>query len=70
MEHKTIDDPCATTNAQATLEDVYAALAQAVDQVGSERAPLLLSKLALLMAEHMADPAQAMCLVEQARKDL
>jgi hypothetical protein len=70
MERKTSDDPSATTNAQVTLEDFYAALAQAVDQVGSERAPLLLSKLALLMAEHMADPAQAMCLVEQARKDL
>lgn len=54
----------------ASLEDVYAALAQAIDVVGPQQEGLLLSKLALLLARELPDPARALVLIEQARTDL
>jgi hypothetical protein len=42
----------------AGLETVYDALAQAIDQAGSENAQLFLVKLALLNANALADAAQ------------
>jgi hypothetical protein len=42
----------------AGLETVYDALAQAIDQAGSEKAQLFLVKLALLNANALADAAQ------------
>lgn len=40
----------------AGLEDVYDALATAIDQVGSEKSELFLVKLALLNANALANP--------------
>ena len=42
----------------AGLETVYDALAQAIDQAGSEHTQLFLVKLALLNANALADAAQ------------
>lgn len=40
---------------QAELEAVYDALAQAIDEVGPDKAPLMLTKLALLCANASGD---------------
>ena len=53
-----------------TMEDVYAALAQAIDRLGPEREALFLSKLALLMAHRLQDPGQALDLIDAAEHDL
>lgn len=37
------------------LEEVYDALAEALDQVGPDKAPLMLTKLALLCAQALGD---------------
>ena len=52
------------------MEDVYAALAQTMDQIGPEREALFLSKLALLMAQHATNPGQVIDWIVQARQDL
>ena len=54
----------------ATMEDVYAALARSLDRWGPEREAQGLCQVALLMAHHLADPAKALALIEQAQKDL
>lgn len=53
-----------------TLEDFYTALAIALDEVGPDRESLLLSKLALLMAQALNHPEQAIALIDQAKADL
>ena len=54
----------------AGLETVYDALAQAIDQAGSENAQLFLVKLALLNANALADAAQFQEHLKIALKDL
>ena len=54
----------------ATLEDVYEALAQALDRVGEERAAVFLAKVALALAEALDDPDRARDLVALAERDL
>ena len=52
------------------LEDVYEALARAIDAVGREKETIFLAKVALLLAERLDDPASACALVEAALVDL
>lgn len=52
------------------LEQVYDALATAIDQAGPDKATLLLVKLALLNANALADPAVFAGHIEAALKDL
>ena len=54
----------------ADLEAVYDQLAGAVDQAGVARAPLLLAKLALLLAQELGDKARFDVLLQQALADL
>ena len=50
-----------------TLEDFYTALALAIDDVGSDKETLLLSKLALLLAHELNQPQRAIDLIEEAK---
>ena len=52
------------------LEQVYDALATAIDQAGPDKATLFLVKLALLNANALADPAVFVAHVAAALKDL
>jgi hypothetical protein len=54
----------------AGLENVYDALAQAIDQAGSEKSELFLVKLALLNAQALGDPAVFKANIEAALRDL
>ncbi len=54
----------------AGLENVYDALAQAIDQAGSEKSELFLVKLALLNAQALGDPTVFEANIEAALKDL
>ncbi|EHR70412.1 hypothetical protein BurJ1DRAFT_1544 [Burkholderiales bacterium JOSHI_001] len=54
----------------ADLEAVYDRLALAIDQAGEARAPLMLSKLALLLAQELGDGARFDALLQQALADL
>ena len=52
-----------------TLEDFYTALALAIDDVGSDKETLLLSKLALLLAHELNQPQRAIALIEEAKAE-
>ncbi|HRK39105.1 MAG TPA: DUF2783 domain-containing protein [Burkholderiaceae bacterium] len=52
------------------LEQVYDALATAIDQAGSDKATLFLVKLALLNANALADPAVFAAHIDAALRDL
>jgi hypothetical protein len=54
----------------ADLEQVYDALASAIDRVGPEKSELFLVKLALMNANALADPAQVRQHIEAALRDL
>lgn len=54
----------------AELEQVYDALAQAIDQAGPDHSEVFLTKLSLLMANALGDAAQVATLVDAALKDL
>jgi hypothetical protein len=54
----------------ADLEDVYDALAQAIDRAGEGRSELFLVKLALLQAQALGDVAQVRRSIEAALDDL
>ncbi len=54
----------------AGLENVYDALAQAIDQAGSDKSELFLVKLALLNAQALGDPAVFKANIEAALRDL
>ena len=51
------------------LEQVYDALATAIDQVGPEQTERFLVKLALMNAQALADPALFQAHIEVALKD-
>lgn len=53
-----------------TIEDFYAAVADAIDAAGPQREALLLSKLSLLLAHALGDPTRAVDLVREAALDL
>ena len=63
-----------TTNAPtlsvAELETVYDWLAQAIDRAGRDKTELFLTKLALLNAQALADPARIRHHIETALQDL
>lgn len=50
------------------LESVYDQLAQAIDQAG-EHSPLVLVKLALLLAQHIGDEQVVSDLIARAQRD-
>jgi hypothetical protein len=52
------------------LEQVYDALASAIDQAGPDKTELLLVKLALLQAQALGDPARFQRQLEAALQDL
>ncbi len=52
-----------------TLEDFYTALALAIDDVGSDKETLMLSKLALLLAHELNQPQRAIALIEEAKAE-
>jgi len=52
------------------LEQVYDALATAIDTAGAEKSELFLVKLALLNAQALADPALFQTHIDAALKDL
>jgi hypothetical protein len=52
------------------LERVYALLAETIDDVGLDREALLLSKLALLLAQEIGDYDKVAGAIEMARRDL
>lgn len=54
----------------ADLENVYDALAQAIDQAGSDKSELFLVKLALLNAQALGDPSVFKANIEAALRDL
>lgn len=49
------------------MERIFAALSRAVDAAGPTRTELYLARLALLMAEQIADEARILALVDAAR---
>lgn len=52
------------------LEQIYAALARQIDNVGPEQSTLYLAKLALLMAETWGDAAGARACISGAAQSL
>jgi len=54
----------------AELEELFALLARALDDVGPERQLALLSKLALLLGAELGSPARLAELIEEAKRDL
>lgn len=50
----------------STLEDVYAAVADGIDEAGPDREALYLSKVVLLLANALDDPDKALALVREA----
>ncbi|MEY4737506.1 MAG: hypothetical protein RL302_1825 [Pseudomonadota bacterium] len=54
----------------AGLEQVYDALANAIDAAGPEKTELFLVKLALLQANVIGDPQRVQTHIEAALKDL
>ncbi|NKC15315.1 MAG: DUF2783 domain-containing protein [Gammaproteobacteria bacterium] len=52
------------------LEVVYDLIAEAIDEAGSDNTPLLLSKLALLLAHEIGDLQTVKRAVEAAKQDL
>jgi hypothetical protein len=54
----------------AGLEQVYDALANAIDAAGPEKTELFLVKLALLQANVIGDPQRVQAHIEAALKDL
>ncbi len=54
----------------AGLENVYDALAQAIDQAGSEKSELFLVKLALLNAQALGNPTVFNANIDAALRDL
>lgn len=50
--------------------DAFQAIAAAVDEVGEEKAAVMLAKLALLLSNEVADPAKVASCVERAKADL
>ena len=54
----------------AGLENVYDALAQAIDQAGSDKSELFLVKLALLNAQALGDAKVFEANIEAALRDL
>jgi hypothetical protein len=54
----------------ADLESVYDLLAEAIDATPPEQTTLMLSKLALLLAQALGDRDQVAALVQTARRDL
>lgn len=54
----------------ADLEDVYDALAQAIDRAGEARSELFLVKLALLQAQALGDAERVLRSIEVALADL
>jgi hypothetical protein len=54
----------------AGLENVYDALAQAIDQAGSDKSEFFLVKLALLNAQALGDPTVFEANIEAALRDL
>jgi hypothetical protein len=52
------------------LERIFAALSEAIDRTGPERAPLLLARLALLLAGEVGDEGRVLTLVKDAEKSL
>ncbi|MFM1908686.1 MAG: hypothetical protein RLZZ591_2363 [Pseudomonadota bacterium] len=62
MQHQTLTIP--------GLEQVYDALATAIDQAGPDKTALFLVKLALLNANALADPATFTSHIDAALRDL
>ena len=56
--------------APAELEELFATLARALDEVGPAQHVAFLSKLALLLASELGDPARLAELVADAKQDL
>jgi hypothetical protein len=54
----------------AELEEIFAALARALDAVGPAQHVAFLGKLALLLAAELGDPARFDALLANARQDL
>jgi hypothetical protein len=50
---------------KATLEDVYAAVADGIDEAGPDKEALYLSKIVLLLANALDDPDRALALVRE-----
>jgi hypothetical protein len=59
------DKPC-----EATMEDVYAALAQGIDRHGPHASEMFLAKVALLLAEDSGDAARALHLIADAQRNM
>ena len=55
---------------QADLEVIYDALAQAIDRVGPDKAPLFLVKLALLNAQALGAAEPFLAHIDSAGQDL
>ena len=54
----------------ATMEDVYAALAEGIDRHGPEASEMFLAKVALLLAEDSGDPDRALRLISDAQRNM
>jgi hypothetical protein len=52
------------------LERIFAALSEAIDRTGPERAPLLLARLALLLAGVVGDEERVLALVKDAEQSV
>lgn len=59
------DKPC-----EATMEDVYAALAEGIDRHGPEASEMFLAKVVLLLAEDSGDAARALHLIADAQRNM
>ncbi|NIB40793.1 DUF2783 domain-containing protein [Pseudomaricurvus alkylphenolicus] len=55
---------------QQDIESIYDALAEAIDEVGEKKEPLLLAKLVLLLANRLGDQRAVMEALAIAGKDL
>lgn len=55
---------------QAQLEATYDVLAEAIDAAGPDKSELMLSKLALLLAQELGDADRVAALIHSALADL
>ncbi len=55
---------------QATLEDVYSALAEGMDRHGPEKSEMFIAKVALLLANEIGSPQRCLDLISEAESNM
>ena len=55
---------------QATLDDVYSALAEGIDRHGPEKSEMFIAKVALLLANEIGAPQRCLDLISEAESNM